>query len=253
MQGISLTANPNAIPIRVVTTKDYSQWQEKQSPRIQHWLQANHFKGENDKWLLLPSEDGALSEVIFVCDTPEKRFSGAHLATALPAGNYVFNREALTSTALCQLALSWGLAQYQFKRYRRAEESAKPCLHIEETERLACQWLDVITVVRDLINTPTEDLGPEQLADYCREFCQQFSGTMREIVGDALLTEGYPLVHAVGRSSNRAPRFIDLRFGRETDPLLVLIGKGVCFDSGGLDIKTADTMALMKKLAQRVL
>lgn len=236
-----------AIPIRVLSRTAYESWVKHQNEHTQCWLQSNGFKAENEKWLVIPDETGRVAEVLFICDTPEKRLSGAAMATQLPIHDYVFIREGLSEEALCQLTKAWGLALYQFNRYRSRHKKETPCLHITEAERDAYHWVETITMVRDLINTPTEDLGPLELAQHCRDFCKRFSGTLKETVGEDLLSSGYPLIHAVGRGSDCAPRLIDMRFGHAEDPLLTLIGKGVCFDSGGLDIKSADNMLLMKK------
>ena len=240
-------ASPEAMPIRVLTIAAYKPWLSEQSAHTQKWLHSSRFVAENEKWTYITNAEGAVTEVLLICDTPEKRLSGAAMATQLPVGDYFFLRDGLSAAALCQLATAWGLAQYQFSRYRTLNLKEKPCLAIQESDRLAVQWIESISLVRDLINTPAEDLGPAELADYCRDFCKRFSGSMEEIIGADLLTQGYTLTHAVGRSSDREPRFIDMRLGRPQDPLLVLIGKGVCFDSGGLDIKSADNMFLMKK------
>lgn len=245
--AFSFAANAKATPIRVLAIAAYEPWLASQPAYRQRWLHTNHFIAENEKWILLPDADGNVAEVLLMCDTPEKHLSGAAMATQLPKGAYVFSREGLSTAALCQLSRAWGLALYQFNRYRSRNQKEISCLHMTEDERIAYQWVETVAMVRDLINTPTEDLGPAELANYCRDFCARFSGVMKEVVGADLLTAGYPLIHAVGRGSDCAPRLIDMRFGRPQDPLLTLIGKGVCFDTGGLDIKSADGMLLMKK------
>ncbi|MCD6045658.1 MAG: leucyl aminopeptidase [Gammaproteobacteria bacterium] len=236
-----------ATPIRVLTPIAYATWLSAQGTHIQNWLNTSHFVAENEKWTYVLNAESAVTEVLLICDNPEKRLSGAAMATQLPIGEYVFVREGLSVEALFQLTRAWGLAHYQFNRYRTLNQKEKPCLYVQESDRLALQWVESIHMVRDLINTPAEDLGPEELAFYCRNFCDRFSGTMKEVIGSDLLAQGYPLIHAVGRGSDREPRLIDMRLGKSHDPLLILIGKGVCFDSGGLDIKSADNMFLMKK------
>lgn len=240
-------SNVAATPIRVLASAAYEAWLDEQDAHIHKWLLSSHFVAENEKWTYIANAEGTVTEVLFICDSPEKRLSGAAMAMQLPVGDYFFLREGLSTNALWQLTTAWGLAQYQFSRYRTQNLKEKRRLYIQESDRLAAQWVESIALVRDLINTPAEDLGPAELANYCRDFCKRFSGTMEEIIGADLLTQGYTLTHAVGRGSNREPRLIDMRLGKPQDPLLVLIGKGVCFDSGGLDIKSADNMFLMKK------
>lgn len=236
-----------ATPIRVLTSAAYETWLNQQSELVKKWLHSSRFIAENEKWTYIADAEGAVTEVLLICDAPEKRLSGAAMAMQLPVGDYVFLGDGLSAAALCQLTMAWGLAQYQFSRYRSLNQKERSCLYVQEKDRLALQWVESIAMVRDLINTPTEDLGPAELADFCRHFCQRFSGKMKEIIGADLLTQGYTLIHAVGRGSDSEPRLIDMRFGNSDDPLLVLVGKGVCFDSGGLDIKSADNMLLMKK------
>ncbi len=240
-------AKTGVTPIRVLATAMYEAWLNSQNERTQKWLQSSRFIAGNEKWTYIVDDTAAVTEVLLICDNPEKRLSGAAMITQLPIGDYAFLREGISATSLRQLTTTWGLAQYQFNRYRTLNQKEKLCLHIQETERVALHWVESISLVRDLINTPAEDLGPLELANYCHDFCKRFSGTMQEIVGDDLLKQGYPLTHAVGRGSHREPRLIDMRLGKAEDPLLILIGKGVCFDSGGLDIKSADNMLLMKK------
>ncbi len=239
--------NVEATPIRVLTAAAYEGWLKEQGTHTQKWLLSSRFMAENEKWTYITNEEGLVTEILLICDAPEKRLSGAAMATQLPVNDYVFLQDGLSAAALCQLAISWGLAHYQFSRYRTLNIKEKPCLTIQESNRLAVQWVESIALVRDLINTPAEDLGPAELAAYCRDFCNRFSGTMEEIIGADLLAQGYALTHAVGRGSDREPRLIDMRLGKPQDPLLILIGKGVCFDTGGLDIKSADNMFLMKK------
>ncbi len=243
MQGLSFETTAKAIPIRVLSLSSYEEWLALQPQRIVNWLQSSGFTAKPESWAQLSDHEGQVKEIIFIHDAPETPFFCAALALALPAQRYRFTSENLNAKALSQAVKSWGLAHYQFTRYRSEPSLPKACLEISENERLAYQWVEALCMVRDLINTPTEDLGPLQLS----EFCQRFQGQMQEVVGEDLLKENYPLIHAVGRGSDRAPRLIDLHFGSKSDPLLVLVGKGVCFDSGGLDLKSAEGMALMKK------
>jgi leucyl aminopeptidase len=111
----------------------------------------------------------------------------------------------------------------------------------------AGKFLDAITLVRDLVNTPTEDMGPQHLANIARELAAEFNGSFHEWVGDELLTENFPAIHAVGRASHRPPRLIEIKWGQENHPRVAIVGKGVCFDTGGLDIKGAEGMRHMKK------
>ena len=145
-------------------------------------------------------------------------------------------------------ALGWALGAYQFTRYRAATRApaslAVPAADLAPLQQL----IDATALVRDLVNTPTEDMGPEQLADAVQaRRPRPRRAKLREWVGDDLLDANFPTIHAVGRASHRAPRLVELQWGKTSDRKLVLVGKGVCFDTGGLDIKPADGMRWMKK------
>jgi leucyl aminopeptidase len=145
-------------------------------------------------------------------------------------------------------ALAWGLGSYEFTRYKKAKR--KPAdLQLEPSAKVkaALDLRDAIFLVRDLVNTPTEDMGPEHLADIARAQAELFGGSFDEWVGDELLERNFPAIHAVGRASHRSPRLLEITWGNPKHPRIAVVGKGVCFDSGGLDIKSADGMRLMKK------
>jgi leucyl aminopeptidase len=199
--------------------------------------------------LLLPAADGALAGVLFGLDAAGKagadRFLPGRLATLLPAGTYRFANDPHDARLA---ALAFGLGAYRFRRYRKGDD--KPV-------RLAVpdgvDGADLRRVVaaaaqgRDLINTPANDMGPAELEGAARALAERYGATLRSVVGDALLAENFPLIHAVGRASDRAPRLIDLTFGDPAAPKVTLVGKGVCFDTGGLDLKPSSAMLLMKK------
>ena len=149
-----------------------------------------------------------------------------------------------------RLALGWALGSYGFTRYKAGPSAAphpgspgREAADRAEVELLA----DAMALTRDLVNTPAEDMGPAELAAAVETVAQRHGAKVRQIVGDELLAENYPMIHAVGRGSARAPRLIDLTWGDKAHPKLTLIGKGVCFDSGGYDIKSAAGMKMMKK------
>ncbi|WP_031339361.1 leucyl aminopeptidase family protein, partial [Xanthomonas maliensis] len=163
----------------------------------------------------------------------------------LPAASRWQLATALAAPEQDLLHLGWALGAYRFARYRKiprapAELAASPSA---ETQALITACLQV----RDWVNTPTEDMGPQQLEDAARALAQQHGAQLESIVGADLLAQNFPTIHAVGRASHRPPRLIALRWGQADHPHLVLVGKGVCFDTGGLDLKPADGMRNMKK------
>jgi len=169
----------------------------------------------------------------------------AHAPFALPAGSRWQLASALDAAGLSNLHLGWGLGSYRFARYRKparqlAQLLATPSAEVQDV-------LAACLRVRDWVNTPTEDMGPQHLEDAARALADAHGGTLEVIAGDELLEMNFPTIHAVGRASHRAPRLIVLRWGQDTAPHLALVGKGVCFDTGGLDLKPADGMRNMKK------
>ncbi len=165
----------------------------------------------------------------------------------LPKGKYHIADDVSESEADA-MCLGWGLGLYNFDRYKKTKRSAAQLVWPVVANRHRVQTLvEANKMGRDWINTPAEDMGPEALAEAARELAKACKATFSEIVGDALLTENYPSIHAVGRASHRPPRLIEITWGKPSAPKVTLVGKGVCFDSGGLDIKPADAMKRMKK------
>ena len=181
-----------------------------------------------------------------MCGDPAEPWDAAALQAALPGGTWSLDDPAGALPAE-QAALGWALAAYRFTRYRR-NEAEQPQLVLPDGPGVprAAHIAEATWLARDLINTPANDLGPEQLADAVA-VAARFGAACRDRVGDDLLEADFPAVHAVGRASVRAPRLVDLTWGDPTAPKLTLVGKGVCFDTGGLDIKPSSNMLMMKK------
>jgi leucyl aminopeptidase len=213
------------------------------------YAEAAGFEPRPRRHVLLPSANGSLAGVLFGIDTPpgepHERFLPGLLPGVLPPGAYRF---ANAPHDVRLAALAFALGTYRFTRYRSTPEQT-PRLEIpegidgDELSRVAT----AVMLARDLINTPSNDMGPAELEDAARALAARHGASVRSIEGDALLAENYPLVHAVGRAAARAPRLIDLTWGDAGHPKVTLVGKGVCFDTGGLDIKTEAGMRLMKK------
>ncbi|MEO6925488.1 MAG: leucyl aminopeptidase family protein [Rhodanobacter sp.] len=210
------------------------------------WLTDTGFEGAPGTFALLADASGKLVRVLAGVDIHDGLGALAALPYALPDATYHLAVESvLDDTA--QAALGWALGAYQFSRYRKPRRApARLALASAELQQLA-PLVTATYLVRDLVNTPTEDMGPEQLADAVRKLGKTHRAKLREWVGDELLEAGFPTIHAVGRASHRAPRLVELSWGKVSDPKLVLVGKGVCFDTGGLDLKSADGMRWMKK------
>jgi leucyl aminopeptidase len=217
------------------------------------WLAALGFKGAARKHVLLPGPDGALAGAVLglgearageAMDKPE--LAVALLPTVLPPACYHLADE-LAEPELA--AVAWGLGAYRFRRYKSAagEEVAQLKTPRGANHARVLALVDAVWFGRDLINTPANDMGPQELEDAARQLARTYGGEVSSVVGDDLLTNNFPLIHAVGRASARAPRLIDLAWGRRGSRQITLVGKGIAFDTGGLDIKPASGMLLMKK------
>ena len=213
---------------------------------VRRWCAAHAFAGEPGRFVLIPGKDGAPAAVLVGCDKRDPLFCLASLPLRLPEGDYALDSRGLALDE-AQAALGWALGAYQFDRYRKA--TRKPArLAIETSVANATRPLvDAIYNVRNWVNTPTEHMGPEELAAEVRKLAEKHGATYREWVGEDLIASNFPTIHAVGRASHRAPRLAELTHGPADAPHLVLVGKGVCFDTGGLDIKPTDGMRWMKK------
>ena len=223
------------------------QWLRSAPAEQRRWLQASGFRGRAGELALLPGDEVPQALFVFADDGSSADFwRQAALPMRLPEGTWQVGE--LPAPVSERLALAWGIGAYQFTRYRKAERAPATLVWPDNAGRTAIQRsVDAATLARDLINTPAQDLGPSALARAAQQMARAHRMRARVIVGDALLKDGYGLIHAVGRAAADAPRLIDLRWGEAGHPKVTLVGKGVCFDTGGLDIKTADGMKLMKK------
>ena len=208
-------------------------------------LLAQQFSSKPGSQAMLLGADGQIESMLCVF-AGNPLYALAKLSASLAPGDYQL---AGLHSDLSALALGFALGSYQFTRYKPKARKIAARLVIEDPKILAhAQNLaHAVASARDWVNTPTEDLGPAHLSQLAQDIAQNYGGSFADIVGDSLLDAGFPAIHAVGRASHRDPRLIELNFGSSEHPLVVLVGKGVCFDTGGLDMKASDGMALMKK------
>ncbi|GLU26354.1 MULTISPECIES: leucyl aminopeptidase family protein [Brucella/Ochrobactrum group] len=216
---------------------------------VQAWAKANDFNGESGRILVLPGKDGTIAGALFGTGDDDQggqsQLLAGKLARGLPEGDWHIENKP-DHAELVTLAFLMG--GYSFTRYRKGSDKtirlAVPAgVNAAETQHIA----DAVTLARDLINTPTNDMGPDALEQAARDLASRNGAKVSTIEGDALLKQNFPMIHAVGRAGSIAPRLIDLTWGKDSDPKITLVGKGVCFDTGGLDIKPASGMLLMKK------
>ena len=247
-------SNANSRPIWLVTESSLGQFAATQSAAARAVLSAQSFNAERHRVLLLPSEAGEpIAAVVLGLGALEsidqlRWWHVAGLPDKLPAGRYHF-ADVLPDRVSYQCELGWRLGDYRYLRYRATPTSSRAQLEspVGDPSKQAERRAAACNLTRDLINTPANDLGPAELETVMRDLAARHGAEFRSIVGDDLLGANYPLVHAVGRASDRAPRMLELRWGNERHPRVTLVGKGVCFDSGGLDLKPAAAMLLMKK------
>jgi leucyl aminopeptidase len=236
-----------AVPIVAVDRKRLAKAAEALGAPERRWLEASGFEAAANTFHLVVDAKGQLARVLAGVRDGDDPWSLAHLPLKLPRGRYALAKGPLELSP-ARAAFSWDLGGYQFARYRKAK--GKPAeLQLDASAEVAAalQEAQAARLVRDLVNTPAQDMGPEQLSQAVREQAKLFGAKFSEVVGDDLLERGFPAIHAVGRAAERAPRLIELRWGKAKNPKIAFVGKGVCFDSGGLDIKTAEGMRLMKK------
>ncbi|MBT9494622.1 MAG: leucyl aminopeptidase family protein [Paucibacter sp.] len=245
---VLLKTNAAAIAITVVDRSAFQTLAQTLPTPTRHWLSALGFTGAPDSFALVPGPDGKLGQVFAGISHIADPFALAALPQALPEGRYrLATNEGLTLQAEAA-ALSWELGAYQFDLYKpRRRAPAELCLAPSADAQRGLAFATAMAATRDLVNTPAEHMGPEELAQAAQMIAKQHGATFKQIVGDDLLKQNFPAIHAVGRASTRAPRLIELNWGAADAPLLCIVGKGVCFDTGGLDIKGADGMRQMKK------
>ena len=236
-----VTDAQDAHPLHIVSREGYAAWRDAQPAGVRAWLDAQAFDGAPGALVLLPGDAGLAGAAIGIGD-PRDPDSYAHAAYGLPEGTW---RVAGTHEHAA-LQLGWGLGAYRFTRYKRTTRRAAR-LAVDAADAEVVALVAATTRVRDMVNTPTEHMGPEQMEDVVRDIAAAHGATFESIVGDALLERNFPAIHAVGRASHRAPRLLHLGWGDAAHPHVAIVGKGVCFDTGGLDIKPADGMRNMKK------
>ncbi len=243
-----------AIALHVIDQPAFETWLDAQQGRVKTWVQANDFKAARGEVLLVPSEGGHPLMALVGYGTPDqrakRRYHLAGAAAKLPRGVYELV-SGIDSEQIETECFGWLMSSYRFARY--AKQNA-PDVQLIAPKGVDAAKLEIIAgaeaLIRDLINTPAADMGPGDLEAAAGAIASEHGAEMTVICGDDLLSRNFPLIHAVGRAAghvaDRAPRLIDMRWGK-SGPMVTLVGKGVCFDTGGLNLKPGSSMGLMKK------
>lgn len=208
------------------------------------WAKSAGFDGRKGELCLVPDGKGSIACALFGLGDSPLPMDAGKLASVLPSGDWQLAGFAEPGLA----ALGFVLGAYRYDRYKKKRAAQARIVIPDGVDpgRLKAQ-AGAVCLARDLINTPASDLGPQELEQAVRDLAKAHKARVTVVRGDALLEKNFPMVHAVGRASNRAPRIVDLRWGEAKHPKVTLVGKGVCFDTGGLNLKPGDSMSLMKK------
>jgi len=240
-----MNAADTALPLHILSRADYPAWLAAQPAAVARWLQAQGFDAAPGSAAAFPGEDGGIAGAVLGIGDALDPQAYAHAPSALPAGT-AWSPPTLEPEARNALQLGWGLGSYRYARYRNPGR-APAALALDAPDATTADVLAACLRVRELVNTPTEHMGPEQLHAVVESIAAARGARFEAIVGDELLARNFPAIHAVGRASHRAPRLLRLDWGDAAHPHVVIVGKGVCFDTGGLDLKTGDGMRNMKK------
>ena len=239
-----VTHSNHARPLWCLTADAFPAWLAKQPADVARWIEAQAYAANAGSTLLLPGSDGIAGAVLGIGD-PLDAYSYAHGPLALPVAEWS-PQDMADDAQRAALQLGWSLGAYRFDRYKAPlREPARLLIATPDGE--VADVFAACCRVRDMVHTPTEHMGPDEIEAIAREIATKHGARIDVHVGDALITGNYPAIHAVGRASHRAPRIIELQWGDANAPHLAIVGKGVCFDTGGLNLKAGPGMRNMKK------
>lgn len=247
---IVLDTGGDAVDLHTLTKTELEGYLSDAEQIAEGWVRASGFKADHGQICKVPGHDGSLSEILIGMGEMASGDDPWWLASVvgeLQTGTYRLN-SGLPTDKLATAARGWCLAQYQFDRYLSEKTDIVRTLLLPNTVDLKAIQAEVkaIALVRDLVNTPAEHMGPHELELVAKDLCSEFDGKLNVVSGEALASE-FPAIHAVGRAAEKSPRLLDFTWGNPDAPKVTLVGKGVCFDSGGLDLKSAQYMRDMKK------
>jgi len=241
---ISTESNDQSIPLVPILQATYDTWFNAQNEYLQAVSKQHQLGKKIGNFILDRKADGSLSKVYLTIGDDLNPYAFCHTFKNLPVATY--HIECETTEVTDTVVLAWGFGSYRFDKYLKTQEMAV-LLVDEKAQASQLSLIKATCMVRDLINTPADDMGPTEMSAFAEQFAEKNQTTFTEIIGDALLTENFPSIHIVGRASHKAPRLIELNWGEEKHPKISLVGKGVCFDTGGNNMKPSSSMRWMKK------
>jgi len=247
----AMSAEPGGespVKLHAVLPKDLERFLSALPAHEARWLQSTGFAAKEGELHFIPGDQGRLHAAVLGLGTGRDPHALAAFSERLPPGLYALG-DVPSAYAGARAAYAWAIGTYSFDRYRKKSRKDRPRLVLPAgvDGAMVSRLAEAVFLTRDLINTPANDMGPAELEVAARQVAEQFDARIKVITGEALIASNYPLIHAVGRASPREPRLIDFTWGNERHPKVTLVGKGVCFDTGGLDLKNSAGMITMKK------
>ena len=247
MPDILAASGRNAIPLHLVTVDGLDDWLDGLDTNAVHWVEASGFKGKAGQTVLLPSDDGKPAGAALGVSSLDDFWACGGASSRLPDGLYAIQTK-LTKAQATNIAVAWSLGAYKFDKYKSKPANSARLVWPKGADKTVAEAIRAgVETTRSLINTPASDMGPAELAAAVKAVAKPHKAKVAVTVGNDLLKNNFPTIHAVGRASDRAPRLIDMTWGLKSAPKVTLVGKGVCFDTGGLDLKSAAGMLTMKK------
>lgn len=243
------TSQKKSTPIQIIYKNELAEWQKKLSKSQKKWIKTNNFEALHTSHLIFTNDGGEIDFVAFGIDSDEcDPWAFSKLSASLPNGLYKI-ATGLDDLTANHAAFGWAMADYKFDRYLKDKINRSVNLLVPENcdFEYVCSLVRGTSLARDLVNTPTCDMGPPELSDAAEELAKVYQAKFNVIIGKELLDKGFETIHTVGRAAEKEPRLIDITWGNKASPKITLVGKGVCFDTGGLDIKPSSAMLIMKK------
>lgn len=246
------------LTIELIKADDYKNWLEKQSAATVTRFETLGLEGKPGQAGTITNTKSELTSIIYFINQSPGLYDGARIATKISNSInhdkiksivFKFKESGLSKVDLYKLSKGWALECYQFGLYKTGILPTKPKLLLPKSvdKKKLLAEIEPVYMMRNIVNTPANDFGPDEMEEVCEHIADKFKTKIKVIACDDLLRENYPLIHTVGDASPRRPRLIELNWGKKSDPKVTLVGKGVCYDTGGLSMKSSNAMLLMRK------